>query len=136
PPGDAVSTAPEDLQYELVDHVATITFSRPERLNAFRAETMYQFIALLDRVDADDDVRAVVVTGAGRAFCAGADISGGAQAFEPGRATDQREPARDGGGILALRIHALKKPIIAAINGASVGMGATMTLPMDVRLAS
>src|SRR2546423_1183719 len=126
----------QDLRYEVVDHVATITFARPERLNAFRADTMREFIAALDRVDADDDVRAVVVTGDGRAFCAGADISGGAQAFEPGRATDQREPARDGGGILALRIHALKKPIIAAINGASVGMGATMTLPMDVRLAS
>ncbi len=91
---------------------------------------------MLDEVDADDDVRAVVVTGEGRAFCAGADISGGARAFEPTRATDDREPPRDGGGILALRIHALKKPIIAAINGASVGMGATMTLPMDVRLAS
>jgi enoyl-CoA hydratase/carnithine racemase len=130
-----------DLQYEMVDHVATITFSRPERLNAFRAETMREFVLMLDRVDADDDVRAVVVTGAGRAFCAGADISGGAQAFEPAApkpgGTDRREAVpRDGGGILALRIHALKKPIIAAVNGAAVGMGATMTLPMDVRLAS
>ena len=68
----------QDLRYEMVDHVATITFSRPERLNAFRAETMREFIVMLDRVDGDDDVRAVVVTGAGRAFCAGADISGGA----------------------------------------------------------
>ncbi len=136
-----MSIAPQDLQYELVDHVATITFARPERLNAFRAETMGEFVAMLDRVDADDEVRAVVVTGAGRAFCAGADISGGAQAFEPaapkpGTAVPRDAVPRDGGGILALRIHALKKPIIAAVNGAAVGMGATMTLPMDVRLAS
>jgi enoyl-CoA hydratase/carnithine racemase len=136
-----MSTARQDLQYDVADHVATITFSRPERLNAFRAETMYQFVGLLDRVDADDDVRAVVVTGAGRAFCAGADISGGAQAFEPAAAKPDGATApdavpRDGGGILALRIRASKKPIIAAVNGAAVGMGATMTLPMDVRLAS
>jgi enoyl-CoA hydratase/carnithine racemase len=129
-----------DLRYQIDDHVATITFARPERLNAFRAETMREFMALLDRVDADDDVRAVVVTGEGRAFCAGADISGGAQAFEPAPAREgtsgTRQTPRDGGGILALRIHAAKKPIIGAINGAAIGMGATMTLPMDVRLAS
>jgi enoyl-CoA hydratase/carnithine racemase len=126
----------EDLRYAVADHVATVTFSRPELLNAFRAETMREFLDVFDRVDADDDVRAVVVTGAGRAFCAGADISGGAQAFEPTTAKASGAVPRDGGGILALRIHAAKKPIIAAINGASVGMGATMTLPMDVRLAS
>jgi enoyl-CoA hydratase/carnithine racemase len=126
----------EDLRYEVDDHVATITFDRPERLNAFRAQTMRELLAVLDRVDADDDVRAVVVTGAGRAFCAGADVSGGAAAFEPARAKGTTETPRDGGGILALRIHALQKPVIAAVNGAAVGMGATMTLPMDVRLAS
>jgi enoyl-CoA hydratase/carnithine racemase len=130
----------EDLRYEIADHVATITFARPEKLNAFRARTMREFLDLLDVVDADDDVRAVVVTGDGRAFCAGADISGGPAAFEP-TPEDKDEPAaaeppRDGGGRLALRIHDLKKPIIAAVNGASIGMGATMTLPMDVRLAS
>jgi enoyl-CoA hydratase/carnithine racemase len=133
----------KDLRYEVSDHVATVTFARADRLNAFRAETMREFLAVLDEIDADDDVRAAVVTGEGKAFCAGADISGGARAFEPTR--DGRggggkipgsEPPRDGGGILALRIFAMRKPMIAAVNGASVGMGATMTLPMDVRLAS
>jgi enoyl-CoA hydratase/carnithine racemase len=127
---------PTDVRYDLADHVATITFTRPERLNAFRAETMRQLLTVLDRVDTDDDVRAVVVTGDGRAFCAGADVSGGATtAFAP-TPVESAEAPRDGGGILALRIHALKKPIIAAVNGAAVGMGATMTLPMDMRLAS
>ena len=129
-----------DLRYAVDGHVATITFARPDKMNAFRARTMGEFLTARDRVDADDDVRAVVVTGEGRAFCAGADVSGGASAFEPptaaGAAVAAKETPRDGGGILALRIHALKKPIIAAINGASVGMGATMTLPMDVRIAS
>ncbi len=127
----------EDIRYVVDDHVATVTFARPDQLNAFRARTLRELLAVLDRIDADDDVRAVVVTGEGRAFCAGADLSGGAAAFEPTRApSGGGEPPRDGGGMLALRIHALRKPIIAAVNGASVGMGATMTLPMDVRLAS
>jgi enoyl-CoA hydratase/carnithine racemase len=132
-----MTEALEDIRYVVADHVATITFARPEKLNAFRARTLREFLEVLDRVDADDDVRAVVVTGEGRAFSAGADLSGGAAAFEPTRTkTTRGDPPRDGGGMLALRIHALKKPIIAAVNGASVGMGATMTLPMDVRLAS
>src|SRR6478736_3009005 len=96
----------EDIRYDVSDHVATITFSRPEKLNAFRAQTLREFLALLDVVDADDDVRAVVVTGEGRAFCAGADISGGAEAFEPAAPEEEpRETPRDGGGLLALRIH-------------------------------
>jgi len=127
----------EDLRYEVQDHVATVTFARPDKLNAFRARTLREFLDVLDRIDADDAVRAVVVTGEGRAFCAGADLSGGAAAFEPTRTRQEGgDPPRDGGGMLALRIHALKKPIIGAVNGASVGMGATKTLPMDVRLAS
>jgi enoyl-CoA hydratase/carnithine racemase len=127
----------EDLRYAVHDHVATVTFARPDKLNAFRARTLRELLEVLDRIDADDDVRAAVVTGEGRAFCAGADISGGAEAFQPTRAKEERgDPPRDGGGMLALRIHALQKPIIAAVNGASVGMGATMTLPMDVRVAS
>jgi len=126
----------EDLRYEVADHIATITFARPDVLNAFRAATMREFLAALDRADDDDDIRTIVVTGDGRAFCAGADISGGARAFTPTESQERKEPARDGGGILALRVHALQKPIIAAVNGPSVGMGATMTLPMDLRLAS
>jgi enoyl-CoA hydratase/carnithine racemase len=125
-----------DVRYDVADRVATITFARPDRMNAFRAETMRDMLAALDTADADDGVRAVIVTGEGKAFCAGADISGGARAFEPGQVRATTEAPRDGGGILALRIYAMKKPMIAAVNGASVGMGATMTLPMDVRLAS
>jgi enoyl-CoA hydratase/carnithine racemase len=129
----------EDLRCDVQDHVATVTFARPDKLNAFRARSLRELLEVLDRIDADDDVRAAVVTGEGRAFCAGADISGGAEAFRPTRPSTEASgatPPRDGGGMLALRIHALRKPIIAAVNGASVGMGATMTLPMDVRLAS
>ena len=134
----------EDLRYEVADHVATITFARPKVMNAFRAKTLHEFLAALDAVDADDDVRAIVVTGEGKAFCAGADISLGADAFAPTQSRERAgtsgtapaEPPRDGGGMIALRIHALSKPIIAAVNGAAVGMGATMTLPMDVRVAS
>jgi enoyl-CoA hydratase/carnithine racemase len=126
----------EDIRYDVADHVATVTFARPDKLNAFRARTMREFLAVLDEIDADDAVRAAVVTGEGRAFCAGADISGGAAAFEPGAPKESETPPRDCGGVLALRIHDLKKPIIGAVNGASIGMGATMTLPMDVRLAS
>jgi enoyl-CoA hydratase/carnithine racemase len=131
-PGDQLS----DLRYDVDGQVATITFARPDKLNAFRAETLREFIGVLDRLDEDDGVRAVIVTGEGRAFCAGADISGGPAAFRPTAAQETSETPRDGGGMLALRIYASKKPIIAAVNGASVGMGATMTLPMDARLAS
>ncbi len=139
---DVALTQPEDevtvpdVHYEVVDNVATITFARPERMNAFRAETLHEFVEVLDRSDADDDVRAVVVTGEGKAFCAGADISGGPNAFRPTPSSSNKEAQRDGGGIIALRIYAMRKPVIGAINGAAVGMGATMTLPMDVRLAS
>jgi enoyl-CoA hydratase/carnithine racemase len=126
---------PGQIRYEVVDGVATITFDRPDKLNAFDGAMLKEFIGALDRADADDAVRALVVTGAGRAFCAGADISGGSGAFEPGAARGP-EPRRDGGGRLALRIFAAKKPVIGAINGAAVGMGATMTLPMDIRLGT
>src|SRR5262245_5502912 len=103
----------EDVRYDVADHVATITLAGPERLNAFRTETMRDTLGALDRADTDDDVRAVVVTGEGRAFSAGADISGGAQAFEPsGGGSKSDEVPRDGGGILALRINAMKKPMI------------------------
>jgi len=134
----ASQAAYEDVSYELAGHVATITLRRPDRLNAFRAQTLREFLAALERADTDDEVRAVVVTGEGRAFSAGADISEGPQAFRPAEAGSGHENTapRDGGGILALRIFAMRKPMIAAVNGPAVGMGATLTLPMDVRLAS
>jgi enoyl-CoA hydratase/carnithine racemase len=127
------------IRYEVADHVATITMDRPERMNAFTGTMMNEMIAALDRSDADDDVRAVIVTGAGdRAFCAGADLSAGGDTFAAGGSDVQTNAGvpRDGGGMLALRIFESKKPVIAAINGAAVGVGVTMTLPMDIRLAS
>src|SRR5438093_11613380 len=125
----------EQILHEVVDGVLTITLDRPEKLNAFTPTMMRELIDAFDRADADDAVRAVIVTGAGRAFCAGADLSGGGGTFD-NTARDTLETHRDGGGLVALRILESKKPIIAAINGPAVGVGITMTLPMDVRLAS
>ncbi|HEY7627736.1 MAG TPA: crotonase/enoyl-CoA hydratase family protein [Ilumatobacteraceae bacterium] len=128
----------EQILYEVAEHVATITMNRPEQLNAFTTKMMREMIDAFDRVDADDDVRAVIVTGAGRGFCAGADLSAGGSTFAKGGSDEQTEARipRDGGGMLALRIFDCNKPVIAAINGAAVGVGVTMTLPMDIRLAS
>jgi enoyl-CoA hydratase/carnithine racemase len=119
--------------------VLTITLNRPERLNAWTATMQSELIAAVDAADADDDVRAIIVTGAGRAFCAGADLAGGEATFD----WRQREQAhadaavpRDGGGRFTLRVFDSTKPVIAAINGPAVGVGATMTLPMDIRLAA
>ncbi len=127
------------ILYEVADSVATITLNRPERMNAFTDVMMRELIDAFDRVDADDDVRVVIVTGAGdRAFCAGADLGGGGDTFAKG-GSDIQTPVgvpRDGGGMVALRIFECKKPVIGAINGAAVGVGVTMTLPMDIRLAS
>jgi enoyl-CoA hydratase/carnithine racemase len=123
----------EEIVYAVADHVATITLNRPEKLNAFTPTMARELIAAFDRVDADDDVRAVVVTGAGRGFCAGADLSGGGETF--GYAA-QDSVHRDGGGLVTLRIFECLKPVIGAINGPSVGIGTTMQLPMDLRLAS
>ena len=127
--------------------IATITLNRPDKLNAFNRQMMVDLIAAFDAVDADDAVRCVIVTGAGRAFCAGADLSAGAQTFDyekrgaikpdAGGAPDLTDQsARDGGGQVTLRIFECLKPVIGAINGAAVGIGATMLLPMDIRLAS
>lgn len=124
----------ETLVLDIVDGVATITLNRPDRLNAFNVQMMRDMIEALDETDADDDVRAVIVTGAGRGFCAGADLESGGDSFDHG--SDQERLKRDGGGILTLRIFESTKPIIAAINGPAVGVGITMTLPMDIRLAS
>jgi enoyl-CoA hydratase/carnithine racemase len=124
--------------YEVADHVATITLNRPAQLNAFTGTMMNEMIDAFDQLDADDDVRAVIVTGAGRGFCAGADLGGGGETFSRGGSDVQTAVGvpRDGGGLLTLRIFECKKPVIGAINGAAVGVGVTMTLPMDIRLAS
>lgn len=126
------------ILYDVDDHIATITLHRPEQLNAFTGTMMREIISAFDRADADDDVRAVVVTGAGRAFCAGADLSKGGETFARGGSDVQTDAGvpRDGGGMAALRIFDSKKPVIGAINGAAVGVGVTMTLPMDIRIAS
>jgi enoyl-CoA hydratase/carnithine racemase len=123
----------EQIAYDVADGVLTITLDRPDKLNAFTEQMMRELIDAFDRSDADDDVRAVVVTGRGRGFCAGADLSGGGETFSRGGATKVR---RDGGGLVTLRIFQSRKPVIAAINGPAVGVGVTMTLPMDIRLAS
>jgi enoyl-CoA hydratase/carnithine racemase len=127
----------QEILYDVADRVATITLNRPEKLNAFTRRMRDELIGAFGRADADDEVRAVIVTGAGRAFCAGADLSGGGGTFDYAkRDAAGQEDHRDGGGRVSLSIFALKKPVIAAINGAAVGVGATMTLPMDIRIAS
>ena len=125
------------VEYAVDDRVATITLNRPDKLNAFTRTMMAEIIEALDLADADDAVRAVIVTGAGRGFCAGADLAAGAETFSDGQLSDETDAEfrRDGGGTVTLRMFAMNKPIIGAINGPAVGIGATMTLPMDIRLA-
>ncbi|HMH91450.1 MAG TPA: enoyl-CoA hydratase-related protein [Streptosporangiaceae bacterium] len=122
------------VQYSVTGGVATITLNRPDKLNALNTEMYHGLIEAFDRTDGDDAVRAVVVTGAGRAFCAGADLSGGAATFDYGESAADAEAHRDRGGMLVLRIFRSLKPVIAAINGPAVGVGITMTLPMDIRI--
>ena len=126
------------IRYEVSDSIATVTLARPEKMNAFTGVMMRELLDVFDVIDADDAVRVVIVTGLGKGFCAGADLSSGAKTFDDGdwSSTSDNSVRRDGGGQVTLRIFACKKPVIAAINGAAVGIGATMTLPMDVRLAS
>src|SRR5437763_15258801 len=126
----------EQIRYELADNVLTLTMNRPDRLNAWTPTMLGELLAAFDRSDADDDVRVVVITGAGRGFCAGADLEAGGDTFDYRVRGVEDEVPRDGGGQFTLRVFASKKPVIAAINGPAVGVGATMTLPMDVRLAS
>jgi len=127
----------ETLLYDVDEAVATITLNRSERLNAVNTTMIEELLAAFDRADADDGVRAVIVTGAGRAFCAGADLGGGSNTFGAREGRRERpEEHRDGGGLVTLRIFEMKKPVIAAINGPAVGFGITLTLAMDVRLAS
>jgi enoyl-CoA hydratase/carnithine racemase len=141
----------EQIQYAVADKIATITLNRPEKLNAFTGTMMTELIDAFGKVDKDDNVRAAIVTGAGRGFCAGADLSAGAKTFDydargdrPDRAGAGRGPQvnwsderiRDGGGRVTLRIFECMKPVIAAVNGPAVGIGVTMQLPMDIRIAS
>lgn len=133
----------ETLLYDVEDGVATIKLNRPDKLNAFNTTMMKELIAAFDETDADDNVRAVIVTGAGRAFCAGADLSAGAATFdydqrggEDRMARQEEGIHRDGGGLVTLRIFDSLKPVISACNGAAVGIGVTMQLAMDIRLAS
>jgi enoyl-CoA hydratase/carnithine racemase len=133
----------ETLLYDVEDGIATVTLNRPDRLNAFTTRMMADMIAAFDATDADDAVKAVIVTGAGRGFCAGADLASGGATFDYTATTDPARlearvggVQRDGGGRLTLRIFDSLKPVIAAVNGPAVGIGVTMQLAMDIRLAS
>jgi enoyl-CoA hydratase/carnithine racemase len=131
----------ETIKLEIANGVATLTLNRPDRMNAFTPQMALDMIAAFDETDANDDVRVVIVTGEGRAFCAGADLAGAGSTFDYEKRAAARggtfDPAaeRDGGGTVGIRIYESLKPVIAAINGPAVGVGATMTLPMDIRLA-
>lgn len=146
----------QETRLEISDGIAILTLNRPEKLNAFTGRMMHEMITAFDETDANDDVKAVIVTGAGRAFCAGADLSAGAKTFDYDARTDgqstrpqgdspvradgsidySHEAVRDGGGRVTLRIFESLKPVIGAINGPAVGIGVTMQLPMDIRIAS
>ena len=141
-----------EITYEVKDKIATITLHRPEKMNAFTGVMMTEMIDAFDQANKDDNVGAIIVTGAGKAFCAGADLSQGAKTFDYDNRTDRQEKVgavsadgkidwsneavRDGGGRLTLKIYESLKPVIGAINGAAVGIGVTMQLPMDIRIAS
>jgi len=140
----------ETIRYEVKDHILTLTLNRPDQLNAFTIVMAHELIDAFNRASEDDEVRAIVVTGAGRAFCAGMDLSGEGNVFGLDEARsptmedmekrlndpDIISGVRDTGGRVTLAIYDCKKPVIAAINGAAVGIGATMTCAMDIRLAS
>lgn len=135
----------ETIATEAADGIMTITLDRPERLNAFTVQMQHELVAALDEADEERDVRCVVVTGRGRGFCAGADLGAGGGSFDRGAAAGAGgavgagatpDRPRDEGGLVSLRIFNCTKPVIAAINGPAVGVGVTMTLPMDIRLAA
>jgi enoyl-CoA hydratase/carnithine racemase len=135
-----------EIEYEVADGIATISLNRPDKLNAGTARMVRDLLGAIDEVDADDDVRAVILTGRGRAFCAGADLSAGAETFDYDRHPDGEAiggervatvaAPRDGAGLVTLRLFDCTKPVISAVNGPAVGMGATMTLATDIRMAS
>jgi enoyl-CoA hydratase/carnithine racemase len=129
----------ETLRYDLDGRILTITLNRPDRMNAFNGRMCEELIAAFDRADADDDVKVVIVTGAGRAFCAGSDLQRGGETWakHSDHLASQAETERyvgDGGGRVTRRIFDFNKPVIAAITGPAVGVGITMTLAMDIRL--
>ena len=124
----------EAIIYEVEDNILTITLNRPERLNAFNGQMSSEVHNALDRADADDNVKAIIFTGAGRGFCAGADLSSGSETFD--YESDGRGIHPDGGGVLTLRLFECLKPVISACNGPAVGVGATMQCAMDIRMAS
>jgi enoyl-CoA hydratase/carnithine racemase len=127
----------QEIRYEVGEHIATVTLHRPEKMNAFTHVMRDELVDAFGKADADDEVRAVIVTGAGRAYCAGADLSAGTSTFDYAKREGlTAQTHRDGGGMVSLRLFEMKKPVIAAVNGPAVGIGATMLLPMDVRLAS
>lgn len=129
----------EHTRYQVEDGVALVTLYRPDALNAFTHTMRRELIQIFRAVDTDDAVRAAVVTGAGKAFCAGADLSAGGSAFERRHVDGQAVPIgqhRDGGGQVSLAVHGCRKPVIAAMNGSAVGVGITMTLPMDMRVVA
>jgi len=127
----------QEVSYQIAERIATITLNRPKKLNAFTHVMRDELIDAFVKADGDDEVRAVIVTGAGRAYCAGADLSAGTSTFDYAKREGlTAQTHRDGGGMVSLRVFEMKKPVIAAVNGPAVGIGATMLLPMDVRLAS
>ncbi|MBR1222908.1 crotonase/enoyl-CoA hydratase family protein [Bradyrhizobium sp. U87765 SZCCT0131] len=140
----------EQIKYDVEDNILTITLNRPDKLNAYTHTMQTEMIDAFDRADADDNVRAIIVTGAGRAFCAGADLSSGGDTFDRAARADRKsaplrpngevewsdDAVRDGGGRLTLRIFKCLKPVIAAVNGPAVGIGLTMQLAMDIRIAA
>lgn len=127
----------QEIIYEIKDKILTITLNRPDKMNAFTPQMFGELMNAFDKADADDSVRVIIVTGAGRAFCAGADISAGADTWSGGNSTFENDPSKgDSGGRLTRRIYDCTKPVIAAINGAAVGVGLTMTLAMDFRMVS
>ncbi len=140
----------EQITYEIAENILTITLNRPDKMNAFTGIMQKELIAAFDAADADDNVRAIIITGAGKAFCAGADLSEGGATFDRAARKDRKtaplrpngevewsdDAVRDGGGRVTLRMYKCLKPVIGAINGAAVGIGATMQLAMDIRIAS
>jgi enoyl-CoA hydratase/carnithine racemase len=121
------------INWDLEDNILTLTLNRPEKLNAFNPQMLDELLSALDNANRQDEVRVIIITGAGKRFCAGAELSGGQKSFEK---MGKSEDHRDGGGILSLKMYNCQKPLIAAVNGAAVGVGATMLLPMDIRIGS